>query len=202
ITASRWCTRWPAGLPSEGCGDPGLTRQPSRARCGLMGREKPGPGLGNGYAEVTRSPAPNLALEPTPSSVRCAPAFRRGSPRALGHLRSKVSGRNSRKEHAIMSGRFHVVTWNGGGNTTPTYALARRLVARGHEVTLLGQSAQAGAVRDLGVRFVPLGIPDWTPGKSLEDETDAFDALLFGPAVGEAVVDTITQDAPDVLVVD
>jgi hypothetical protein len=38
----------------------------------------------------------------------------------------------------MMRGRFHVVTWNGGGNTTPAYALARRLVARGHEVTLLG----------------------------------------------------------------
>ena len=101
-----------------------------------------------------------------------------------------------------MSGRFHVVTWNGGGNTTPTYALARRLVARGHEVTLLGQSAQAEAARDLGARFVPLGVPDWTPGQSLEDEADAFAALLFGPAVGEAVWDTIARDAPDVLVVD
>ena len=101
-----------------------------------------------------------------------------------------------------MSGRFHVVTWNGGGNTTPTYVLARRLIARGHEVTLLGQRAQAEAARNLGVRFVPLGVPDWTPGKSLEDESDAFFSLLFGPAVGEAVLDTIARDAPDVLVVD
>jgi MGT family glycosyltransferase len=101
-----------------------------------------------------------------------------------------------------MSGRFHVVTWNGGGNTTPTYALARRLVARGHAVMLLGQSAQAEAARDLGARFVPLGVPDWTPGKSLEDESDALSSLLFGPAVGEAVLDTIARDAPDVLVVD
>jgi MGT family glycosyltransferase len=101
-----------------------------------------------------------------------------------------------------MSGRFHVVTWSGGGNTTPTYALARRLIACGHEVTLLGQSAQAEAARDLGARFVSLGVPDWTPGKSLEDESDAFSSLLFGPAVGEAVLDTIARDAPDVLVVD
>jgi hypothetical protein len=54
----------------------------------------------------------------------------------------------------MMRGRFHVVTWNGGGNTTPAYALARRLVARGHEVTLLGQSAQAGAARGCAV-YVP-----------------------------------------------
>lgn len=101
-----------------------------------------------------------------------------------------------------MSGRFHVVTWNGGGNTTPTYALARRLVARGHEVMLLGQSAQAEAACDLGARFVPLGVPDWTPGKSLEDEADAFASLLFGPIVGEAILDTIARDTPNVLVVD
>ncbi len=102
----------------------------------------------------------------------------------------------------MISGRFHVVTWNGGGNTTPTYALARRLVARGHEVAILGQMAQAEAARDLGARFVPLGVPDWTPGKSLEEESEAYFALLFGPAVGEAVLDNIARDAPDVLVVD
>jgi MGT family glycosyltransferase len=101
-----------------------------------------------------------------------------------------------------MRGRFHVVTWSGGGNTTPTYALTRRLVARGHAVTLLGQRAQAEAARDLGARFVPLGVPDWRPGKSLEDESNAFASLLFGPAVGEAVLGTIARDAPDVLVVD
>jgi UDP:flavonoid glycosyltransferase YjiC (YdhE family) len=102
----------------------------------------------------------------------------------------------------MMCGRFHVVTWNGGGNTTPTYALARRLVACGHEVTILGQSAQAEAAHDLGARFVSLGVPDWTPGKSLEDESDAFASLLFGPAVGEAVSDHIARDVPAVLVVD
>jgi MGT family glycosyltransferase len=78
----------------------------------------------------------------------------------------------------------------------------RRLIARGHAVTILGQSAQAEAAHDLEARFVPLGIPDWTPGKSLEDESEAFFALLFGPAVGEAVLDHLARDAPDVLVVD
>jgi hypothetical protein len=50
---------------------------------------------------------------------------------------------HSKKRRAMMRGRFHVVTWSGGGGTTPTYALARRLIARGHEVTTLGQMAQA-----------------------------------------------------------
>jgi hypothetical protein len=33
---------------------------------------------------ATGRPQPNQALEPTPSSVRCAPASGRGSPRAFG----------------------------------------------------------------------------------------------------------------------
>src|SRR5262245_35223449 len=102
----------------------------------------------------------------------------------------------------MMSGRFHVVTWNGGGNTTPTYALARRLVARGHEVTILGQMAQAEAARNLGAGFVALGVPDWTPGKSLEEESGAYLSLLFGPSVREAVLVNMARAAPDVLIVD
>jgi hypothetical protein len=35
---------------------------------------------------------PNQALEPTPYSVRCAPAFRRGSPRAFGSTTNGESG--------------------------------------------------------------------------------------------------------------
>ena len=79
--------------------------------------------------------------------------------------------------------RFLFVTWSGGGNTAPTYPLARSLVTRGHKVTMLGQSAQAEAVRELGARFLPLGVSDWTAGKSLEEEPEFFSVLL-GPAVG------------------
>jgi MGT family glycosyltransferase len=101
-----------------------------------------------------------------------------------------------------LIGRFHLVTFSGGGNTVPTYALARRLIARGHQVTILGQMEQAETARNLGARFVPLGVPDWTPGKSIEEQSDAFLALLFGPDVGRAVLDGIARDPPDVLVVD
>jgi MGT family glycosyltransferase len=102
----------------------------------------------------------------------------------------------------MLIGRFHLVTFNGGGNMTPTYALARRLIARGHEVTILGQMAQAVSARNLGARFVSLGIPDWTPGKSIEEQSESFVALLFGPEVGKAVLDNIARDPPDVLVID
>ena len=102
----------------------------------------------------------------------------------------------------MASGRFLFVTWDGGGNTAPTYPLVRGLVAREHKVAILGQPAQAEAAGELGATFAPLGLPDWTPGKSVEEERDIFLPLLFGPAVGEAVLKYIEQDTPDVLVVD
>jgi MGT family glycosyltransferase len=102
----------------------------------------------------------------------------------------------------MTSGRFLFVTWDGGGNTAPTYPLVRGLVARGHKVTILGQPTQAEAARALGATFTPLGLPDWTPGKSFEEERDVALPLLFGPTVGEAVLESIARDTPDVLVVD
>lgn len=98
-------------------------------------------------------------------------------------------------------GRFLFVTWSGGGNTAPTYPLVRSLVARGHKVTILGQSTQAEAARELGAGFAPLGVPDWTAGKSLEEEPEFFSVLL-GPAVGQTVLEHIERDTPDVLVAD
>ena len=117
-------------------------------------------------------------------------------------LRLRRGGCSRCRQVWVLIGRFHLVTFSGGGNTVPTYALARRLIARGHEVTILGQMEQAETARNLGARFVPLGVPDWTPGKSIEEQSDAFLALLFGPNVGRAVLDDIARDPPDVLVVD
>lgn len=102
----------------------------------------------------------------------------------------------------MVSGRFLFVTWSGGGNTAPTYPIVRQLVARGHEITILGQSVQSETARALGARFAPLGVPDWTPGRSLEEESDVFFELLFGPAVGAMVLERVKQDPPDVIVVD
>jgi UDP:flavonoid glycosyltransferase YjiC (YdhE family) len=72
----------------------------------------------------------------------------------------------------MASKRFLFVTWDGGGNTAPTYPLVRELVARGHRVALLGQPAQAAAARQFGATFTPLGLPDWLPGKSVEEQRD------------------------------
>src|SRR5262245_34664753 len=62
--------------------------------------------------------------------------------------------------------------------------------------------AQAETACLLGARFVSHGAPDWTPGKTIEEQSEAFSSLLFGADVGKAVLDSITQNPPDVLVVD
>jgi MGT family glycosyltransferase len=107
-----------------------------------------------------------------------------------------------RRRDTMASGRFLFVSFDGGGNTAPTYPLVRRVVARGHKVTLLGQPAQAEAARALGATFAPLGLPDWTPGASIEEQEEVLLSLLFGPAVGEAVLESLDREAPEVLVVD
>src|SRR5262245_2299504 len=109
-------------------------------------------------------PQPNHALEPTPNSLRScvAPAIARGS-------RPAVGGAATLRRDTMDSGRFVVVTWNGGGNAASTYPLVRGLVPRGHKVTILGQPAQAEAARERGATFAPLGLPDWPPGKSIEE---------------------------------
>lgn len=101
----------------------------------------------------------------------------------------------------MTKGKFLFVTLSGGGNTAPTYPLARSLVAPGHKVTVLGQFTQADAVREFGARFAPLGVPDWIVGKSLEEEPE-LPSLLFGLDVGKTVLAQIEQYAPNVLVVD
>jgi hypothetical protein len=44
-----------------------------------------------GVAGLSAHPQPNQALEPTPYSVRCAPAFGRGSPRALSTIHCSLT---------------------------------------------------------------------------------------------------------------
>src|SRR5688572_12249185 len=53
------------------------------------------------------------------------------------------------------SKRFLLVTWDGGGNTPPELAVARRLVARGHALHVLGDPTLENSARDAGCSFSP-----------------------------------------------
>ncbi|HTV26073.1 MAG TPA: glycosyltransferase [Polyangiaceae bacterium] len=51
--------------------------------------------------------------------------------------------------------RISFVTWDGGGNVPPELALARRLVARGHSVRVLGDPTLEDEARAAGCEFSP-----------------------------------------------
>ncbi|MDH3707416.1 MAG: glycosyltransferase [Acidimicrobiia bacterium] len=78
------------------------------------------------------------------------------------------------------------VTWNGGGNVTPVLALARGLLARGTEVTVLGEPSMAHRFADTGVHFLPC------------DERGLWDP----PATAAEVHEACTSLSPDVVVID
>jgi hypothetical protein len=60
--------------------------------------------------------------------------------------------------------RFLFVTFDAGGNVPPTLALVRRLVRRGHEVRVLGNSALAARITDRGGIFRAFArARDWGP---------------------------------------
>jgi UDP:flavonoid glycosyltransferase YjiC (YdhE family) len=51
--------------------------------------------------------------------------------------------------------RFLFVTWEGGGNVPPELAIARKLVARGHQVRFLADPTIAADARAAGCAFSP-----------------------------------------------
>ena len=67
-----------------------------------------------------------------------------------------------------MSYSFLFITWDGGGNTPPEIAIARRLVARGHAVRFLCDPTLEDDVRAAGCELTP-----WTtaPHRTTRDRS-------------------------------
>jgi MGT family glycosyltransferase len=120
-----------------------------------------------------------------------------------------------------MSGRtrrFLLAMWEGGGTVPPELGVARRLLARGHQVHVLGDPTIAERAISLGCTFSPwMRAPhrtsldpaqdlfkDWELSNPLAMLRNARDRFMAGPA-GEFAVDTretITAVRPDVLLAD
>ena len=114
--------------------------------------------------------------------------------------------------------RFLFVLWNGGGNVPPMLRMARRLIAAGHRVTVLGNSSLRAAVDQAGVAFRPFahgprhdpGSPDtdcvkmWEATSAAHAAQIARDRMLFGPshAVALDTIDAIAHVDPDAICVD
>lgn len=101
------------------------------------------------------------------------------------------------------SRRFLFVSWDGGGNFVPALGIAGALAARGHQVTFVGQRSLAARVEARGFAFHPFDrLPEWTAGRSIEEEAPAFVGLLSGPETAEALTGALELARPDGMIVD
>lgn len=114
--------------------------------------------------------------------------------------------------------RVLLVSWDGGGNLPPVLVFGERLIARGHEVRLLGNRSQEAAAREAGCEFVAFErapdcdsrrpetdlLKDWEVKAGPKLFARARARLLFGPAadyaadvlaeVNRAPVDLVAAD--------
>lgn len=99
------------------------------------------------------------------------------------------------------TGRFLVVTYDGGGNGPPTMGIARALRERGHGVTVLGNPVQKAQFEGTGFPFAAYeASPPW------EWATPGFEArgswFTEQPTLLEDVKVAIARSRPDALLVD
>ena len=116
------------------------------------------------------------------------------------------------------SKRFLFVLWAGGGNVPPQLALARRLGARGHHVTVLAPHTLQAGIEAAGCAFLPVrAVPDhdsaspesdplrdWDTRTSIEAAARVRDKLIFGTAQAyyDDAMAAIEAVKPDVVVTD
>ena len=97
--------------------------------------------------------------------------------------------------------RITFVTWDGAGNLPPTVAVAAELVARGHDVDMIGHRAVARSAAAAGAEFT--GYPTARPWSSAEPSGPlAMVSMLGDPALGRDVVAHVRQRGSDLVIVD
>ncbi len=108
---------------------------------------------------------------------------------------------------APRSRRYLVALTDGGGTVPPELGVARRLLDRGHRVTVLADDSLADQVRPTGAAFSPwpantVGeIRDWELRSPLSLARDMVDHMIAGPAPGHAqhTAAAIDETPPDLV---
>ena len=114
--------------------------------------------------------------------------------------------------------RFLLVLWEGGGNVPPQLGIARRLLARRHQVRVVGDPCLEADVLAAGADFVPFTraphrldrspesdfVRDWEARTPIGEFARTRDRAMIGPAADYAadVLAQMERERPDVLVVD
>ena len=116
------------------------------------------------------------------------------------------------------SKRFLFVLWDGAGNVQPQLVIARRLVARGHRVTVLAPRSLADRITAAGCEFSPYQrvpehdsrsadtdlLKDWEPLTPFGMMARTRERLSVGPALAYArdTLDAIGRHGADVVAAD
>jgi UDP:flavonoid glycosyltransferase YjiC (YdhE family) len=101
-------------------------------------------------------------------------------------------------------GKVTLVTWVGGGNTSPMLELGRRLAASGHKVSVCGPEILQDSVDGIGAQLVPpdrVTYPDVTAAQQ-GSEQSALDEMMFGLEPARSIATTLDETRTDVAVVD
>ena len=117
-----------------------------------------------------------------------------------------------------QSRHFLFVMWEGGGTVPPVLGIARRLIARAHAVTVLGDPTIRAEAESVGCTFIPWRraphrttlrpehdlMKDWEVSSPLEMMRRLRDVFIAGPAQRYAAdtLDAIEQVRPDAIVCD
>lgn len=112
--------------------------------------------------------------------------------------------------------KYLFVTMEGGGNLPPIAGAARRLLARGHDVRILGEPCMRSAIEQCGARFVPFTrhfvrqsrseeiFYDWQASSPPAALKGTLQRVVLGPAahVVADVSAALDQEPADALVID
>jgi MGT family glycosyltransferase len=104
--------------------------------------------------------------------------------------------------------RFLVVTFDMAGNWPPELALIRALVQRGHAVRVLSDVSHAAQIAAAGAvyhpyQYVPSRVRTRRPDTEQESRwTRLLREVFLNPAFGDALLDAVERETPDVLLVD
>jgi UDP:flavonoid glycosyltransferase YjiC (YdhE family) len=100
--------------------------------------------------------------------------------------------------------RYLFITWDGGGNQTPTLGAAQALREHGHDVVFAGYESQRARITAQGFRFNVLERAN--AAFHLPVNGDTLAAMVAGvwvsPAHLEDVRDAAMREEPDLLVID
>src|SRR4051812_2662436 len=96
-----------------------------------------------------------------------------------------------------------LVSHDAGGTIPPMLALAHTFVARGHDVAWMAQPSVEARSIAVGSRFIPFEVVgDYERGVAIEEQLPVAGPLVTGPEIGEQLLDVVTTEGIDLLVID